>query len=122
MAAPAADVSGCWDVDVEFFSSRSRHTLQIEQDGNWIQGSHTGDFSVRELAGMIEGDKVTLRSVDRRPGDTITFIFAGTLSDGTMSGPIHLGEYLTARFTARRHAYSTTRTRIRVPSGPPLAT
>jgi seryl-tRNA(Sec) selenium transferase len=122
MAAPAADVSGCWDVDVEFFSSRGQHTLQIEQDGNWIQGSHKGDFSVRELAGMIEGDKVTLRSVDRRPGDTITFIFAGTLSDGTMSGPIHLGEYLTARFTARRHAYSTTRTRIRVPSGPPLAT
>jgi seryl-tRNA(Sec) selenium transferase len=122
LAAPAADVSGRWDVDVEFFSSRSQHTLQIEQDGNWIQGSHKGDFSVRELVGTIEGDKVTLRSVDRRPGDSITFIFAGTVSGGVISGPIHLGEYLTARFTARRHAYSTTRTRIRVPTGPPLAT
>ena len=119
---PAADVSGRWDVDVEFFSSRSQHTLNIEQDGNWIQGSHKGDLSVRDLVGMIEGDKVTLRSVDQRPGNSITFIFAGTLSDGIISGPIHLGEYLTARFTARRHAYSTTRTRIRVPSGPPLAT
>jgi hypothetical protein len=37
-----------------------------------------GDFSTRELVGMIEGDKVTLRSVDQRPGDSITFIFAGT--------------------------------------------
>jgi seryl-tRNA(Sec) selenium transferase len=120
--APAADVGGRWDVDVEFSSSRSQHTLQIEQDGNWIQGTHKGDFSVRELVGMIEGDKVTLRSVDRRPGDSITFIFAGTLSGGTIAGPIHLGEYLMARFTAKRHAYSTTRTRIRVPSGPPLAT
>ena len=122
MPPPAADVSGRWDVDVEFFSSRSQHTLQIEQDGNWIQGSHRGDFSTRELVGMIEGDTVTLRSVDQRPGNSITFIFAGTLANGTISGPIHLGEYLTARFTARRHAYTTTRTRIRVPSGPPLAT
>ncbi len=122
MPAPAADVSGRWDVDVEFFSSRSQHTLQIEQDGNWIQGSHRGDFSTRELVGMIEGNAVTLRSVDQRPGNSITFIFAGTLADGTISGPIHLGEYLTARFTAKRHTYTTTRTRIRVPSGPPLAT
>ena len=106
MPAPAANLSGRWDVDVEFFSSRSQHNLYIEQDGNWIQGSHKGDFTVRELVGMIEGDKVTLRSVDRRPGDSVTFIFSGTLADGTLSGPIHLGEYLTAKFTATRHAYS----------------
>ena len=78
MPAPAANVSGHWDVEVEFFSSRSQHALHIEQDGNWIQGSHKGDFSVRDMVGMIEGDKVTLRSVDRRPGNSITFIFGGT--------------------------------------------
>lgn len=122
MPAPAANLSGRWDVDVEFFSSRSQHALYLEQDGNWIQGSHKGDFSTRDLVGMIEGDRVTLRSVDRRPGDSITYIFSGTLSDGGMSGPIHLGEYLTAKFTARRHTYSTTRTRILVPGGPPIAT
>ena len=33
---------------IEFFSSNSKHTLFLEQDGNWIQGSHKGDFSVRE--------------------------------------------------------------------------
>lgn len=122
MPAPSANLSGRWDVDVEFFSSRSQHTLYIEQDGNWIQGSHKGDFSVRDMTGMIEGDKVTLRSVDRRPGNSVTFIFSGTLSGVTISGPIHLGEYLTAKFTARRHSYSTTRTRIMVPGGPPIAT
>ena len=122
MAAPAANVSGRWDVEVEFLSSRSEHTLYIEQDGNWIQGSHKGDFSVRDMVGMMEGDKVTLRSTDRRPGDNVTFIFSGTLADGAISGPIHLGEYLTAKFTAKRHAYSTTRTRIAVPGGPPIAT
>jgi seryl-tRNA(Sec) selenium transferase len=122
MPAPSGNLTGHWDVDVEFFSSRSRHTLFIEQDGNWIQGSHKGDFSVRDLAGMIEGDHVTLRSVDRRPGDSVPFIFSGTVSDGAISGPIHMGEYLTAKFTARRHTYPAARARILVPGGPPIAT
>jgi L-seryl-tRNA(Ser) seleniumtransferase len=122
MTAPATNVSGRWDVEVEFFSSRSRHTLFIEQDGNWIRGSHQGDFTVRDMVGMIEGHEVKLRSVERRPGASVTFIFSGTVSGDTMSGPIHMGEYLNAKFTAKKHAYSTERTRIVVPKGPPLAT
>jgi hypothetical protein len=122
MAAPSANVSGRWDVDIEFFSSRSRHTLFIEQDGNWLQGSHQGDFSVRDMIGMIEGNEVKLRSVERRPGAAVTFIFSGTVSGDTISGPIHMGEYLNATFTAKRHSYPTERTRIVVPKGPPLAT
>jgi D-glucosaminate-6-phosphate ammonia-lyase len=39
-----------------------------------------------------------------------------------LSGPIHLGEYLTAKFTAKRHTYQTGPTRILVPGGPPIAT
>jgi hypothetical protein len=122
MTAPSANVSGRWDVDVEFFSGRSRHTLFIEQDGNWIRGAHQGDFTVRDMIGMIEGKEVKLRSVERRPGASVTFIFSGTVSGDTMSGPIHMGEYLNAKFTAKRHTYSTERTRIVVPKGPPLAT
>jgi seryl-tRNA(Sec) selenium transferase len=122
LIAPSANVSGRWDVDIEFFSGRSRHTLFIEQDGNWIRGAHQGDFTVRDMVGMIEGQEVKLRSVERRPGASVTFIFSGTVSGDTMSGPIHMGEYLNATFTAKRHVYSTEHTRIVVPKGPPLAT
>jgi len=122
MTKPSANVSGRWDVEIEFFSSRSRHTLFLEQDGNWIRGSHQGDFTVRDMVGMIEGNDVKLRSVERRPGASVTFIFSGAMSGDTISGPIHMGEYLNAKFTAKRHAYSTERTRIVVPKGPPLAT
>jgi seryl-tRNA(Sec) selenium transferase len=120
MTAPGANLNGRWDVTVEFFSSTSRHTLFIEQDGNWIQGSHQADFSVRDIAGTIEGNQVKLRSTALRPA--VTFIFAGTISGDTISGPIYLGEYLNAKFTARRHSYPTERGRIVVPGGPPLAT
>jgi hypothetical protein len=74
------------------------------------------------MVGMIEGNEVKLRSVERRPGASVTFIFSGTVSGDTLSGPIHMGEYLNAKFTAKRHAYSTEHTRIVVPKGPPLAT
>jgi D-glucosaminate-6-phosphate ammonia-lyase len=120
MTSPAANISGSWDVEVEFFSSTSRHTLFIEQDGNWIQGSHQTDLSVRDIAGTIEGNEVKLRSAALRPA--VTFIFVGTVSGETISGPIYMGEYLNARFTARRHRYPPGRTRIVVPGGPPLAT
>jgi seryl-tRNA(Sec) selenium transferase len=120
MTSPVANISGTWDVEVEFFSSTSRHTLFIEQDGNWIKGSHQADLSVRDIAGTIEGNEVKLRSAAPRPA--VTFIFAGTVSGETISGPIYMGEYLNARFTARRHSYPPGRTRIVVPGGPPLAT
>ncbi len=122
MLAPAATLSGRWDVSVEFFSGKSQHTFMIEQEGNWIQGSHQGDFSVRDMAGTIEGDQIRLRSVDRRPGDSITFIFSGTVSSDAISGDIYMGEYRTAKFAAKRYTYKSKRERIMVPGGPPLAT
>jgi D-glucosaminate-6-phosphate ammonia-lyase len=122
LRAPTVDVSGRWDVEVQFFSGTSRHTLFIEQDGNWLQGSHQGDFTVRDMAGMVEGSDVVFRSVERRPGSSVTFTFSGAVSGDTMSGPIHMGEYLNATFTATRHSYPAQRTRITVPQGPPLAT
>ena len=116
---PAADLSGRWDVSVEFFSSKSEHALFIEQKGNRIQGTHKGDFSVRELFGTIEGDQITLRSTsaERGTGDSVSFTFSGTVAADSISGPIHMGEYLTAKFTARRHPYPASRGPIFVPRG-----
>jgi seryl-tRNA(Sec) selenium transferase len=120
--SPGTNMSGRWDVDVEFFSSKSKHTLFMEQEGNRIRGSHKGDFSVRDLMGTIEGDQVRLRSSERLPGDSVPLLFAATVSGDTMSGPIYMGEYLNAKFTAKRYRYPATGGGpILVPAGPPLA-
>jgi hypothetical protein len=108
-------------VNVEFYSSKSGHTFTLEQDGNRLQGSHKGDFSVRDIFGTIEGDQIKLRSTERIPGDSITFIFSGSLTGDTISGPVHMGEYLSAKFTAKRHTYPANTGSILVPGGPPLA-
>jgi D-glucosaminate-6-phosphate ammonia-lyase len=120
-AAPAADLSGRWDVTMEFFSSSSRHTLTLEQKGNRLEGTHQGDFSVRDVYGTIEGDRLRLQSTQVQPGDVIPYTFVGSVSGDSMSGPIHMGEYLMARFTARRHTNPARRGTINVPGGPPLA-
>jgi hypothetical protein len=122
MAAASANIGGNWDVTVEFFTSKSNHKLHIEQDGNWIQGTHTSDFAVQEVMGTVEGDQVKLRSNLRMPGDGITYMFSGTISNGTFSGSIYLGEYLTAKFSAKKSAYKTERRKVVIPGGPPLAT
>ena len=122
MTAPTVTLAGHWDVTVEFFTSKSEHKLFIEQDGNWIQGTHTSDFSEQEVMGMVEGDQVTLRSNLRLPGDGITYMFSGKVSGTTISGSIFLGEYLTAKFTAKKSTYKMERKRIMIPGGPPLAT
>jgi D-glucosaminate-6-phosphate ammonia-lyase len=122
MNPPAADISGRWAVDIEFYSSKSQHAFFIEQDGNWIQGSHKGDFSLREMVGTIEGDQVKLSSSERLVADNVPFIFSGSLSGDTITGQIYMGEYINAKFTAKRDNYKGRRRLIRYPKGQPLAT
>jgi D-glucosaminate-6-phosphate ammonia-lyase len=122
METPSADLSGHWDLEVRYFTSTSRHRLYLEQEGNWLKGTHVSDFSTQEIVGQVEGDRVKLQSTVRQPGDAVPFLFDGTISDGDLGGSIHLGEYLTATFAAQRSQYSAARRPITIPGGPPLAT
>ena len=118
----SVNISGHWDLTVQYFSSTSEHTLYIEQEGNWIQGTHHSDFTAQEIMGMMEGDQVKMRSNVRIPGSGVTYLFSGTATKDSMDGSIHLGEYLTAKFSAKRAVYRGERRKIMIPGGPPLAT
>jgi L-seryl-tRNA(Ser) seleniumtransferase len=103
LAAPAADLSGQWDVRVEYAAGASRHALNLRQRGNDIDGSHTGDFMSRDLSGTIDGDAVRIRSAfGEETGDSISYTFSGKVSGDQMSGALDMGEYLGARWTAQR--------------------
>lgn len=122
MAPAKANITGHWEVEMEFFTSKSTHYLFLEQDGNWISGSHQSDFSTQEIVGMVEGDDVKLRSNYRAVGDHISYWFSGKVEGETLNGTIFLGEYLTAKFSAKRVKYNQKHNKIVVPGGPPLAT
>jgi L-seryl-tRNA(Ser) seleniumtransferase len=57
----------------------------------------------RDLAGSINGSDVTLRSnYGGQTGDSLSFTLNGNLSGNDMSGDLDMGEYLGAKWTARR--------------------
>jgi uncharacterized pyridoxal phosphate-dependent enzyme len=116
------EIGGHWDVTVEYFTGTGHHSLFIQQDGNWIEGRHQSDFTSQDVVGMVEGDQVKLRSNVRIPGSGVTYLFSGTASNDSITGSIYLGEYMGAKFTAKRAAYHNERRRIVIPGGPPLAT
>ncbi|MEO8582287.1 MAG: aminotransferase class V-fold PLP-dependent enzyme [Flavitalea sp.] len=122
LKAPAGNVAGRWDVNVEFYSSKSHYTWVLEQDSNWIQGVHTGTFSTQNVVGTIEDNVVRVRASDNPTGDHLAFTFTGNFSDDTITGTIYMIEYGVAKFTATRYKYKETRQPLTVPGGPPLAT
>jgi L-seryl-tRNA(Ser) seleniumtransferase len=103
---PAADLSGRWDVRVDYAAGSSNHALHLRQQANRIEGTHQGDFVSRDLTGTVDGDAVQMTSsYTERHGDSLMFNFTGKVSGAEISGTLDMGEYLTAKWTARRHEY-----------------
>ena len=43
-APPAANLSGRWEVEIQFAASRGTHTLHLQQNGNRLEGTHQGQL------------------------------------------------------------------------------
>src|SRR5262249_6846103 len=72
VAPPAADLTGQWDVRIDYVASTSTHTLHLKQAGSRIEGSHQGDFVSRDLTGTIDGSAVQITSLySERHGDAL---------------------------------------------------
>ena len=105
-APPAADLTGRWDVRIEYFASTSDHVLHLKQQDGRIEGTHQGDFVSRDLGGTIDGDQVRLSSsYTERHGDSLQFRFDGKLAGDEIKGTLDMGEYLQAKWIAKRHAF-----------------
>jgi hypothetical protein len=104
---PASDLTGKWNVHIDFVSGSAEHTLYLQQRNNEIVGSHQGDFVTRDAFGTIDGDSVKIFSsvTESQHGDALSYGFTGTVNGDEMSGALDLGEYRKAKWTARRHQY-----------------
>jgi len=103
VATPTADLTGQWNVRIEYAAGASDHTLFLRQRGHALDGAHQGDFVTRELSGVVDGDSVLIRSTYTEDhGDALEFAFKGRAAGDEMSGTLDMGEYLGARWTARR--------------------
>lgn len=105
-APPINDLSGQWDVRIEYLASASTHTLHLRQTGTRVEGTHQGDFVARDLSGTIDGARVQFSSsYTERHGDSLNFRFTGNVTGNEMAGALDMGEYLTGKWRATRHDY-----------------
>ena len=106
LQTPAFDLSGRWDVRIDFTAGSSRHSFHIQQEDHRLEGTHQGDFVSRDLTGSIEGDTVQMTSsYTERHGDSLLFTFSGKVAGSDMAGTLDMGEYLTAQWKATKHEY-----------------
>ncbi len=103
LAAPATDISGVWDVEVQYEVGSARHKLFLTASGNQVSGSHQGWAYQGDLKGHIDGDRVSLRSTLPADGNTLNYVFTGSVSGAAMSGDLTMGEYGSGQWRARRH-------------------
>ncbi len=108
-AGPVTDLSGQWNVTIDFAATSSTHTLHIRQRGNDLDGAHQGEFITRALTGTIDGNRVKIHSAHGEShGDSLNYTFTGVVAgDSEMSGDVDLGEYLKATWKASRPSLGT---------------
>jgi L-seryl-tRNA(Ser) seleniumtransferase len=101
---PSVDLAGRWDVEVQYEVGSARHKLFLNTKGNQVSGTHQGWVFEGDLSGRINGDRVEFGSVLPAGGQQLSYTFTGQVAGDSMSGDLDLGEYGTAKWSARRHA------------------
>jgi L-seryl-tRNA(Ser) seleniumtransferase len=96
-------LSGEWDVEIRFVRGEASHRLFLEQKGGDLLGHHRGDILSGDARGTFDGSRVKLRSSHRYEGTSLSYNFDGVLEGNTITGKVEMGEYGSARFTAKRH-------------------
>jgi hypothetical protein len=74
------------------------------------------------MVGTIDGNEVKIRSTIPIVGNIIIYLFSGKVDGDVIAGDIHMGEYLTAKFTAKRNTSKLPKQKVMIPGGQPLAT
>jgi D-glucosaminate-6-phosphate ammonia-lyase len=104
LVRPAIDISGTWDVEIQYEVGSASHKLFLAAKENRVSGSHQGWASRGDLTGQMNGDRVELRSSLPAESTRLSYLFQGTAAGDTMAGTVNLGEYGTARWSARRNS------------------
>jgi L-seryl-tRNA(Ser) seleniumtransferase len=103
LAAAAADISGQWNLRIQYAAIVTNHTLHVTQKGPDLGGFHQGEFTTREISGTLNGDTVQIRSAyGEQHGDSVNLTFSGKVTGNEMSGTLDMGEYLGATWTATK--------------------
>lgn len=89
--AAAADVSGEWEVLVQFLHGKRKHRLRLKQQGSALSGSQSSEQFESSVIGKLAEQRVHMEFETRHEGSAIAYRFEGTVKNGTMQGDVFLG-------------------------------
>jgi D-glucosaminate-6-phosphate ammonia-lyase len=99
---PSRNITGAWEVDIDYEVGSAHHQLVLAINGNAITGAHTGWAYRGDIQGEIDGDRVRFRSTMPAEGNVLTYSFEGSVSTVGLSGRIQIGDYGSGAWRARR--------------------
>jgi Predicted Zn-dependent peptidases len=84
-----ADVSGGWDLSIDFQGQQIPVSLTLVQNGSTADGSLETMLGTGEISGgKINGNKLSAAARTEIQGETVEFIINGTISGDTISGTL----------------------------------
>ena len=84
--AAAIDLSGNWDVRVQFLHGERKHRLRLQQQGSQLSGSQQSEQFESNVIGRLAAQHVRMEFETRHEGSAIAYRFEGTVNDGTHAG------------------------------------
>jgi uncharacterized pyridoxal phosphate-dependent enzyme len=95
-------VAGAWSVKIQYPRGIGEQTFLLEQSGNSVTGTQTGEIYNAKLSGVVHADTVELHSNMEVPGNSIPWTFKGKVNGNAASGSLTMGEYGGATWSATR--------------------
>jgi hypothetical protein len=99
-AAAAIDVSGIWNVSVEFSGGSGNPVFTLKQDGEKLTGHYAGALGEAEVTGTIKGRDITFGFAIAGQSEKVTYV--GTVEGDTMKGRLTLGSFGEGTFTGKK--------------------
>lgn len=92
-AKPVADIAGRWNVDLVFVKGSARHRFDLSRSDNDLSGRHRTLALESSISGTVDGDTITLSSLQRFEGTSLAYRFFGRVSGNRMEGEAELGQH-----------------------------
>lgn len=96
------DVSGHWDLWIDYSVGSARHKLFLSMEQSQLSGEHTGRIASGAILGRVSERSVSFASALRYEGTSLQYHFSGRASGEEMFGEVDLGEYGSGQWKAKR--------------------
>ncbi len=99
---PCADVSGDWELCIQYVLGESHHALRLQQRGAEVTGRYRSAYEWVDLEGALQGAQIAWCMTLGYQSNVTTYDFQGGVEGDIMAGRVALGEYGSATWRAQR--------------------